>query len=162
MWKSIPLGKVLCTSNFFMRPKFWLSLEFCAFARPGPSIMNSGSVDRQVSSMLDSESVDRHAPSLVFSWFMFFSAGSTLFEEIFTFWRKNLKSTAHFGDHFYILLMWFWRFVVFRSSLGGYVRIGEDFRLFQEKNIKWLGKLSVLKSNMGAGEMTRKAFCLEE
>ena len=41
-----------------MAPKFRLSLEFCALARPGPSIMNSESVDRQVSSMLDSESLD--------------------------------------------------------------------------------------------------------
>ena len=38
-----------------MTPTFWVSLEFCALARPGPSRMNSDSVDRQVSSMLDSE-----------------------------------------------------------------------------------------------------------
>ena len=53
--------------------------------------MNLESVDRQVSSMLDSESLDRQGPSLAFSWIDVFSAGSTLFDEVFTFWRKNIK-----------------------------------------------------------------------
>ena len=47
-----------------MTPKFWLSLEFCALARPGPSRMNSESVDRPGASMMDSESVDRQGSSL--------------------------------------------------------------------------------------------------
>ena len=53
------LERSLLTHIFFMTPKFWLSLEFCALARPGQSIMNSESVDRQVSSILDSESFNR-------------------------------------------------------------------------------------------------------
>ena len=32
-------------------PKFWLSLELCGLTRPGPSTMNSQSMDRQMSNM---------------------------------------------------------------------------------------------------------------
>ena len=38
-WRHLSWSK-----DFFMTPKFSLSLEFCAFAPPGPSIMNSVSV----------------------------------------------------------------------------------------------------------------------
>ena len=48
----------------FMTHFFRLSLEFCALARPGPSIMNSVSVDQQVSSMLDSECFNRLGSSV--------------------------------------------------------------------------------------------------
>ena len=48
-------------------------------------MMNFESLDRQGSNMMDSESLDRQGPILVFSWIRVFSAGSTLFDEIFTF-----------------------------------------------------------------------------
>ena len=80
-----------CTGGFvfFVTPKFWLSFEFCALARPGPSIMNSESVDRQVSSMLDSECLDRLGSSVASikkSWF--FKKMSRFHEKIKISWKR--------------------------------------------------------------------------
>ena len=65
---------------FLMTHFFSLSVEFCALARPGQSIMNLERVGRKGQSIMDSESADRQGPSLGPSWnrFLFGSWWSTL------------------------------------------------------------------------------------
>ena len=55
-----------------MTPIFRLSVEFCALTRPGPSIMPSEPVDRQVSNIMDSRSAVRQGLGLGFPESSFF------------------------------------------------------------------------------------------
>ena len=92
---SIPWEKFFNMHRFFTTPKFWLSLEFCALARPGPGIMNSESVSRHGASLIDSESADRQRSSVttmkkmkIFQEQVELSKESTDFKKKFRFQKK--------------------------------------------------------------------------
>ena len=75
--------------GFFMTPTFWLSLEFCALARPGQSGMNSESVGRQVSSMLDSEFFNRLGLRRAAIQKRRFAKMSRIFEKVKISWKSR-------------------------------------------------------------------------